>query len=518
MRIDAFLGTQITDISREKIKKAIQNEQCYVDGLLVRNAGTRVKIGQNVALAIDTAPARILPEQGEVEVIFEDEHLIVCNKAPGLTVHPCPSCTENTLIQRLASHYPSLLSQEGLRPGIVHRLDKDTSGLMLVALTEGMRLALSESFAKREVHKEYLALVCGTIAESGEISQPVGRHPTAKVKMAVVPENRGGKSAKSAWQRLYAHENGLFSLVKVTIFTGRTHQIRVHMAELGHPLCGDVLYGGTTLPKHVYRLLNSACKRHMLHACHLSFQHPKSHEQCNFYSLPPQDFFHCAVRLAHNVQKIIVTGLAGSGKSALLQFFADAGIETISADAVVAELYAVDGLGHTFFYERYQTRFMEHKKAPLDRRALRLAMQEDTHLRKEVEYVIHSLVRQRLEQFWADCQNKGVDFAMAEIPLYLENGWHEREKSYIVGVNCPQDVRYARLQERRHWDVAQCQAIDKWQMPEQKKMAACSTCLDNCGSLGDLQLLAQGLMQEIQKNIEQKKKLFLENMHALCAK
>ncbi len=515
MRVDAFLGAQLPDISREKIKKAIQSGQCLVDGLVARSASKRVNIGQRIVLTLEDAAASILPEQGDVDVIFEDAQLLVCNKAPNLTVHPCPSCTENTLIQRLATHYPSLLLQEGLRPGIVHRLDKDTSGLMVVALNEGTRLALSESFANRSVHKEYLALVHGIIAESGEISEPIGRHPTAKIKMAVVPENKGGKPAKSAWKRLYVHENGLFSLVRVTIYTGRTHQIRVHMAELGHPLWGDVLYANAAakLQSRTY-----TCERQMLHAWHLSFQHPQSLENLEFYCPPPQDFFHCAVQLTHKVEKVILTGLAGCGKSSVLQCFNEMGIATISADAIVSELYAVGGLGHTFFYERYQTAFMEHKKAPLNRHALRLAMQQDAYLRKEVEHVIHSLVRDRLAHFWADCQEKGLDFAVAEIPLYLENGWHEREKSHIVGVSCAQSVRYARLQEHRHWDEAQCQGIDAWQWPEQKKMAACTTTIDNNGSLEELQNLTQKFVQELQNTITLTKKMFLEKMHNICAK
>ncbi len=492
MRLDAFLGAQVTDISREKIKKAIKNGQCRVDGLLINSASVRVKYGQSVELCLMPPSTHVIPEAGEIEVLWEDEHLLICNKAAGLTVHPCPSCTENTLIQRLAGRYPALLLQEGQRPGIVHRLDKDTSGLMVVALTEAARLALTESFSERRVHKEYLALVEGIIAEHGEISEPLGRHPTAKVKMAIVPENKGGKPAHSAWQRLYADPLGRFSLVKVRIFTGRTHQIRVHMAYLGYPLVGDALYHGNT----------TFCQRQMLHAWHLCFEHPDHSmkgKACEFYCAPPKDMLDCALNLTQNFEKIIITGLAGCGKSSLLKALEALGLATWSADAVVAKLYNIGGSGHRYFYERFQTRFMEHKNAPLQRDVLRLAMQDDMHLRQEVERVIHAFVREDCARFWEDCQKKGLPYAVAEIPLYLENGWHEREESYIVGISCPQNERYARLHKNRQWSEEQCQSIDGWQWAEQKKMAACDVVIQNDGSLEELESAAQRLVQNIKK-------------------
>ncbi len=491
MRLDAFLGAQIADISREKIKKAIQNEQCRVDGFLVRSASTKVKNGQMVELTVAPPEIHLVPEEGEVEVLWEDAHLLICNKSSDLTVHPCPSCTENTLIQRLATHYPVLLLQEGLRPGIVHRLDKDTSGLMVVALTEVARLHLAESFAERQVHKEYLALVQGVISENGEICEPIGRHPTAKVKMAIVPENKGGRVAHSAWQRLYASPSGRFSLVKVTIFTGRTHQIRVHMAHLGFPLWGDALYGKSA---------ENCCLRQMLHAWHLSFTHPITHEACEFYLAPPSDMLDCALALSYSLQKVIITGLAGCGKSALLQIFDSLGVPTWSADVAVSKLYSIGGAGHAYFHERFGSRFMEHKNAPLQRQTLRLAMQDDVALRHEIEGVIHALVRDDCASFWEKCQEQKHAHAIAEIPLYLENGWQQREEAHIIGVSCTQETRYARLQERRQWSVEQCQSIDSWQWPEEKKMAACHTVINNNGTVEDLQRAAQALIISLQEN------------------
>ncbi len=494
-RLDAFLGALISDISREKIKKAIQQGQCRVDGLPVKSASTKVKAGQHVELMLVPPATHITPEEGEVDVLWADEHILVCNKPAGLTVHPCPSCMENTLIQRLAGHYPQLLEQEGQRPGIVHRLDKDTSGLMVVALTEEARLILAEHFSERRVHKQYLALVQGVPAQHGEIREPIGRHPMVKVKMAVVPENKGGRPAHSAWEVLYADAEQRFSLVRVTIFTGRTHQIRVHMAHLGFPLWGDTVYGAKPFMRG--SVAEFPAQRQMLHAWQLEFSHPITGEECHFFSAPPQDMLQCALDLTHSMKKIVLTGLPGCGKSTLRDALAKQGVATWSADAVVASLYAVGGAGHEFFASRFGTRFMEHKQAELDRKGLRLAMQEDPFLRQEVECAIHGMVRESLQQFSEQCEVEGRDFTVAEIPLYLENGWQFKESAYVVGVHCDQEVRYARLQQNRQWSVEQCETLDSWQWPEKKKLAACHVCIDNNAGVEALAEAALGLMQSL---------------------
>ncbi len=513
MRLDAFLGACIAEISREKIKKAIQNEQCRVDGLLCSAPSTRIKAGQSIELVLAPTATHIVPEQGDVNVLWHDDVMLICHKPAGLTVHPCPSCTENTFIQRAAGHFPQLLEQEGLRPGIVHRLDKDTSGVIAIALNEKARLALAEDFAERRVHKEYLALVHGVIAEQGEIAEPIGRHPTAKVLMAVVPENRGGRAAHSAWQRLYADPQGVFSLVKVTIFTGRTHQIRVHMAHVGFPLWGDVLYGGLSQKDTA----TSLAQRQMLHAWHLSLLHPSTREQKDFYCAPPEDFLQCALDLSHSVQKVVLTGLAGCGKSTVLKAFAAQGIPTWSADTVVNSLYAVGGAGHAFLHHRFGSRFVAHAKAELDRTALRLAMQEDAFLRQEVESVIHSMVRENCSAFWQHCTAQRYMLAVAEIPLYLENGWHTKQEAHVVGIACAQEKRHARLQVNRAWTAAQCEGIDAWQWPQDKKMAACQSVISNEGTIAHLQEATQVLIQQLYEGQEQKKQHLTEAFCQLWA-
>ncbi|MEG6594176.1 RluA family pseudouridine synthase, partial [Desulfovibrio sp. 1188_IL3213] len=254
---------------------------CTVDGLPEKRPAAKVHMGQAVILNLPEHQGSLQPEEGHLELLWQDAHLVVCNKPAGLTVHPCPSCPEQTLVQRLLGRFPQLSRLEGQRPGIVHRLDKDTSGLLVVALTESDRLTLSEAFAERQVHKEYLALVSGLPPLEGQCREPLGRHPTAKIKMAVVPENRGGRQAFTEWRRLWSTDDNSVSLLAVRIHTGRTHQIRVHMAHMGHPLLGDRLYA----PKAVQDM----APRQMLHAWRLNFTHPASGEDMRFTCPPPQD-------------------------------------------------------------------------------------------------------------------------------------------------------------------------------------------------------------------------------------
>ena len=199
-RLDKALCGLLPGLSRAAVQRAITAGACRIDGMPVSTASLKLRAGQEVVLALPDTANELRAEEEAVDILWQDEHLLLCNKPAGLTVHPCPSCPENTLVQRLLHHFPRLREQEGLRPGVVHRLDKDTSGLLLVALDEPTRLRMSEAFARREVRKEYLALVQGVPPQTGTCREPLGRHPTAKIKMAVVPENRGGKAAHRSSQ------------------------------------------------------------------------------------------------------------------------------------------------------------------------------------------------------------------------------------------------------------------------------------------------------------------------------
>ncbi len=506
-RIDAFLVEQLSGISREKIKKAIQDKLCTIDDLIIQSPSSKLKIGQSVKITLQNNIESIVPEHGELDVVFTDEQVLVCNKPAGITVHPCPSCPSGTYIQRLAAEFPQLLEQDGLRPGIVHRLDKDTSGLLLVALTEQARLKLSADFANRTVEKVYLALVHGVPKENGEIHAPIGRHPQTKVKMAIVEEKHGGRPAHSAWQTLYTDPNKRFSLVQIMLFTGRTHQIRVHMAHMGFPLWGDGVYGPKITP-------NCPAKRQMLHAWKLSFTHPSSQNICNFSSSPPQDMLDCALKLTQDTQKIVLTGLPGCGKSTLLQEFAKLNIPTWSADEAVKKLYNVGAAGHTFLLARFGQRFVEHPKAEVNRKALREAMQ-DLQLRKEINANIHALVYEELELFWLKCQESAATMSVAEVPLYLENGRHLNDNTYIIGIECSQENRYIRLKQSRQWTDEQCQSMDAWQWPEAKKMAACQTVVCNNKQVQTFTDTALNIVNKLKAELKQKESSLSEHLQRL---
>lgn len=499
-RLDALLSALLAkqDVSREKIKRAIKEGRCLIDGISCERPNVKVREGQSIQLAFGREQLTLEPEthphdgtgffaEGDdgVRVLFQDEHLAVINKPAGLTVHPCPSCPSGTLVHRLLALFPALgvarlTGQEGLRPGIVHRLDKDTTGLMVIALTEEARLRLSADFAERTVHKEYFALVRGVPAPAGQVDAPLGRHPTLKTKMAV---QANGKPALSDWSVYLADEAGLFSMVKIRIHTGRTHQIRVHMAHIGHPLWGDKVYG----PKQPQKI--DPAPRQMLHAAHLSFTHPFTEEALDFVLPPPQDMLETARILHHHPQRIVVTGLAGSGKSALLEAYEALGIPVWRADAVVAHLYQPGQAGWQVLSERYGERFVPDPDGAVDKTRLALAMQENHDLRREVESVVHGLVRTDLNLFWEQCELSGAARGVAEIPLWFESRWPEPtgQKALVVGITTPAEQRMSRLAESRQWCAERIAATDAWQWADEDKMRHCDRVIVNNGSLEALQ-------------------------------
>ncbi|MEG2172515.1 MAG: dephospho-CoA kinase [Desulfovibrionaceae bacterium] len=500
-RLDRFLSDRLPDLSREKIKKAVQSGDCTVDMRRVSVPKSRVLTGQHVCLEQPEGGEEcVRAEEGAIDCLWHDEHLALLHKPAGLTVHPCPSCPEGTLVHRLVGYFPQLHQQEGLRPGIVHRLDKDTSGLILIALTEAARLRMSEAFAEREVHKEYLALVHGVPPEEGDVDEPLGRHPSIKVKMAVVPEEQGGRPALSHWQRVYADPEGRFALLCVRIFTGRTHQIRVHMAHAGYPLWGDSLYG-PRVPAGDY-----TPPRQMLHAWQLAFTHPVSGEEMVFKCPPPADFVNCFQRLTWRMQRVIITGNPGCGKSALTEALGREGLPTWSADEVLKTAYAPHADAWLFLRQRYGDRFIPHDEAPVNRTALRHAMNENPAIRREVEAYTHALARHSLEVFWQACQKREEAVSVAEVPLYLEAHWQEATKNaqsdgmdspLLIGVDCPPAARQHRVELSRGWDAATLAAIEAWQWPIARKLKACHSVVDNSGTLADLQHKAATLVEQL---------------------
>ena len=275
MRLDHYLVRHIPDQSRSGLGKYIRAGYILVNNSRVK-PGYRLKSGDDIRVELPPPEeSRLVAQPVDFEVLYQDESLLVISKPPGLVVHPAAGHAAGTLVNGLLCRYGELPGSENNRPGIVHRLDKDTSGIMLVARTEKMQRLLAEAFKNRQVHKIYHALLlrCPPDME-GRIVAPIGRHPVNRKKMAI--HRNGGRYAATRWQVLETFANGM-CFAEIIIETGRTHQIRVHMSSLGAPVAGDELYGG--------RIGDSAgvrTDRQLLHASTISFIHPETGRECVF--------------------------------------------------------------------------------------------------------------------------------------------------------------------------------------------------------------------------------------------
>ncbi len=262
LRLDRFLSERLPEYSRSFIQRLIESGDVTLDGRRVR-PGERVRAGQLVQVSIPPPqPAGIVATPMPLKIVYERPDLLVLNKPAGLVVHPAPGHAADTMANALMARYPNLAVGNALRPGIVHRLDKGTSGLMVVALADRAYQHLVSQMKQRAVHKEYLALVHGTVKpEHGVIEAPIGRERHLRKKMGVVP---GGREARTTFRVLECFPG--FTLLRVKLETGRTHQIRVHLAAIGHPVAGDVVYG--------QRKAALGLERPFLHAWYLGFQLP----------------------------------------------------------------------------------------------------------------------------------------------------------------------------------------------------------------------------------------------------
>lgn len=281
-RLDAYLAAHIEGWSRARLQRLIEDGDALVMGRAVKSS-YKLRAGDEIEVELTPPPsATFAPENIPVEIVYEDDVLVVVNKPAGLVVHPAAGVPGGTLANALAFHFQQLSKLSGAaRPGIVHRLDRDTSGLMVVAKQESAHENLQDQFRARTVFKSYVALVHGRVKEDkGQIDEPLARDPRNRTRMAVV---RAGRAALSLYRVRRRFDR--FTLLDVQIKTGRTHQIRVHLSWLKHPVVGDETYGGgrdKTVPDTRIRARISALGRQFLHAEALGFHHPGTHEWMRF--------------------------------------------------------------------------------------------------------------------------------------------------------------------------------------------------------------------------------------------
>ena len=301
LRVDKFLMNMIENTTRNKIQQAAENGSILVNDVAVKS-NYKVKAGDVVRLVLahPTYEQLLTPENIPLDIVYEDDQLLVINKPAGMVVHPGHGNYSGTLVNALAYHFENLPMNSSERPGLVHRIDKDTTGLLVVAKTEHAMAYLTKQFAEKTSEREYVALVWGNIEEDeGTVEGNIGRHDTNRMRMAVHESDEKGKHAVTHYKVL--ERFGYVTLVSCQLETGRTHQIRVHMKHIGHTLFNDERYGGDSILKGTtftkYKQFVDNCfkvlPRQALHAKTLGFEHPITKEFLRFDSPIPQDLQEC---------------------------------------------------------------------------------------------------------------------------------------------------------------------------------------------------------------------------------
>ncbi len=292
-RLDCFLASGLSELSRSQLKKLIDEGQVLLDGLPAK-PGARLKGGEVLTVSIPApVPAEALPEPIQLNLVYEDRHLIVLDKPAGMVVHPAPGHQGGTLVNALLHHCTDLSGIGGeLRPGIVHRLDKDTSGVLVATKDDATHRHLSRQFKAHTIRRRYLALVHGLVAqETGTVDRPIGRHPLHRQKMSSAA--RVGRQAVTHWRVVQRFDLDRLTLLELRLETGRTHQIRVHLAEMNLPVVGDPVYGTPgrlrDMPDTALRARLQRLERQFLHARLLGFLHPQTGEYMEFESPLPAD-------------------------------------------------------------------------------------------------------------------------------------------------------------------------------------------------------------------------------------
>ena len=279
-RLDV-IAAQAADITRSRAGALIKDGLVLVNGIAQIKAGLKLKAGDCITVTLpDAAPSEVVAQDIPLDILYQDEDLAVVYKPSGMVVHPAAGNPDGTLVNALMHRLDHLSGIGGeIRPGIVHRIDKDTSGLLLVAKNDFAHLSLSEQIKEHSVQRAYMAIAIGGMKqEEGSVEGPIGRHPVDRKKMAIVPD---GRYAMTHWRVLEELKGA--TLLECRLTTGRTHQIRVHMASIGHPLLGDPLYGPKKMPHPVHG-------GQLLHAFRIGFVHPRSGEEMLFEAPPEQRF------------------------------------------------------------------------------------------------------------------------------------------------------------------------------------------------------------------------------------
>jgi len=310
-RLDIFLAARESSLSRSQIKRMIEDGSVLVNGNTVK-AGYSLKRGDSVSLTPkEPAVLETQPQDLPLEILFEDSSIVVVDKPAGMVVHPAAGNYDGTLVNAILYHCRDLSGIGGvIRPGIVHRLDKDTSGLIVVAKTDEAHRELSEQFKQHLVTKVYYAFAFGNFKEDeGLIEAAVGRHPVDRKKMSVY--SRRGKEALTRWKVLERY--GFLSFLEIRIETGRTHQIRVHLNSIGHPILGDNTYGNSAkrlqaIQDTKVRSMLKSLKMHALLAGRLAFVHPRTHEKVEFEAPLPEDMEDLRAFLKEHVESKYRTG------------------------------------------------------------------------------------------------------------------------------------------------------------------------------------------------------------------
>ena len=275
IRIDLFVSSN-TSYSRSQVSKLIIKGMIKKNGLAVSKSSEKISNEDEVSIEEVKFESKLQPAKLNLDIRYEDDELIVLSKNEGLVVHPSDTYKGTTLVSGLLEKYPEIANVgESQRPGIVHRLDKETSGLMVIAKNNRAYESLKSKFKSRKIEKEYIAIVSGPIKNKGIIEAPIGRHPTNKIKRALV---ESGKNAYTSYEKI--DQNKKFSMLKVNILTGRTHQIRVHLSSIGCPVVGDNLYSNNK---------NNASRLY-LHSIRIKFNHPVNNKKIEIHDTMPKEF------------------------------------------------------------------------------------------------------------------------------------------------------------------------------------------------------------------------------------